>query len=216
MAARRPPKPRSAAVKAAADRAAARSEGKPEVDTTPASPIDPPIKTAAEITEDIIEKKRGAPELPLTDEVAADICSWIASGKSLRAYCIRPETPGLTTVFKWLSKYPAFANQYTLAREAQADAYADEIADIADNEADPNKARVRIDARKWAAGKMRPKKYGERQVLEHQGKDGGPIDLVAGRSEIEQARRVAFALGRVHERLASAKPDDITTIEQEG
>lgn len=217
MAARRPRKAASSAVKAAADRAAARSEGKPldeGPDAKPHTPVDPPIKTAEEIAEEIGLKKMGAPELPMTPEITAEICAWIASGRSLRSYCLRPETPGLTTVFKWLGRDRGFANQYARAREAQADAYADEISDIADTEPDPNKARVRIDARKWAAGKMRPKKYGERQVLEHQGRDGEPIEFAAGRSDIETARRVAFALGRVHERLASVKkPDDVTTIE---
>ena len=33
---------------------------------------------------------------------------------------------------------------------------------IADTDPDPNRARVRIDARKWWAAKVNPKKYGER------------------------------------------------------
>ena len=40
---------------------------------------------------------------------------------------------------------------------------------IADTEDDAGKARVRIDARKWLAGKMKPKVYGDKQTVEHQG-----------------------------------------------
>ena len=38
---------------------------------------------------------------------------------------------------------------------------------------------LRIDARKWLSGKMAPKKYGDKQQIEHAGPDGGPITLAA-------------------------------------
>jgi len=59
--------------------------------------------------------------------------------------------------------------QYARARDAQSDVIADEILMIADTEEDAQKARVRIDARKWLAGKMKPKVYGDKQTVEHQG-----------------------------------------------
>ncbi len=37
------------------------------------------------------------------------------------------------------------------------------------------RARLRVDARKWVAAKLLPKKYGERYSAEITGKDGGPI-----------------------------------------
>ena len=39
--------------------------------------------------------------------------------------------------------------------------------------------RLQIDARKWLIGKMAPKKYGDKQQIEHAGPDGGPITLEA-------------------------------------
>ena len=48
-----------------------------------------------------------------------------------------------------------------------ADHYADEIIEIADKTTDPQKARVQIDSRKWIASKLKPKKYGDRQTVEH-------------------------------------------------
>jgi len=41
------------------------------------------------------------------------------------------------------------------------------------------RSALRIDARKWLAGKMAPKKYGDKQTHEHAGPDGGPITLEA-------------------------------------
>ena len=38
----------------------------------------------------------------------------------------------------------------------------DEIIDIADTEIDPQRARNRIDARRWYASKMKPDKFGDR------------------------------------------------------
>jgi hypothetical protein len=62
----------------------------------------------------------------------------------------------------WLALDAEFAAQYARAREEQADYYADEIIEIADTAEDANLARLRIDARKWKASKLRPKKYGEK------------------------------------------------------
>jgi hypothetical protein len=125
-----------------------------------------------------------------SQEVADTICERIAHGESLRAICRDETTPAMSTVFKWLSQRPAFAEQYALAREAQADALFDEILDIADDSSGDTKivgrdgeerevcdaefvqrSRLRVDARKWMAGKLRPKVYGEKLDL------GGKVDL---------------------------------------
>jgi len=75
--------------------------------------------------------------------------------------------PSTSTVFRWLEQYAGFSELYARAREIQADMLADEILEIADSEIDTNRARVMIDARKWLAGKLRPKKYGDRVELDH-------------------------------------------------
>lgn len=62
-----------------------------------------------------------------------------------------------------------FRDQYARAREDQADTYADQMVEIADTEDDPQRARVRIDARKWVSSKLRPKRYGDRLDLNHGG-----------------------------------------------
>lgn len=100
-------------------------------------------------------------------EAQLEICEQIAAGRSLKSILDNAEhLPSRETVYKWLFSDEAFSDNYVRAREAQADFHADEVIDIADTEADPNKARVRIDARKWVAGKMRPKVYGDRLQLD--------------------------------------------------
>lgn len=109
------------------------------------------------------------------------ICERIADGESLRTICKDDDTPSKSTVFKWLANDDTLADQYARARQAQADAIFDEILDIADDAQNDwmerngedsegwqvngehlQRSRLRIDARKWMAGKLRPKVYGDK------------------------------------------------------
>lgn len=141
-----------------------------------------------------------------TQDIFDRICERIADGESLRGICQDDDMPSRVTVFKWLSQNPELANQYARAREAQADAIFDEILSIADDAANDwmerhgnedagwvangehiQRSRVRIDARKWMAGKLRPKVYGDKVLNEHSGPDGDAIphrvQVVFGRSD---------------------------------
>lgn len=129
-----------------------------------------------------------------TDEIADRICERIADGESLRKICETEDMPDKATVFRWLAANETFRDQYARAREAQADSLVDEIIDIADDGRNDwiekhgqegenagwrengeaiRRSQLRIDARKWMAGKLRPKKYGDRLELEH----GGQVQL---------------------------------------
>lgn len=110
-----------------------------------------------------------------SQELFDRICERIANGESLRAICADKDMPSKTNVLRWTVQDDALRDQYARAREAQADHFADQIVEIADIEEDPNRARVRIDARKWAAGKMRPKVYGDKVDLTHSAPDGKPL-----------------------------------------
>jgi len=103
--------------------------------------------------------------LEFKQETADIVCELIADGKSLRSICKRDDMPTTSTVCKWLSLVPSFAEQYARAREMQADALADEITDIADDTTgDPQRDKLRVDARKWVAAKLKPRKYGEKTL----------------------------------------------------
>lgn len=129
------------------------------------------------------KKKAGRPS-DFTQELADLICERIADGKSLRAICTEEAMPNKATVFRWLASNEAFSDQYAHARDSQADTLFDDvlaIADQYDSAADKldvdhiQRARLRIDARKWMAGKLRPKKYGEKIDHTLAGPDGGPV-----------------------------------------
>ena len=61
-----------------------------------------------------------------------------------------------------LAKDRESATLYIRAQEIRADLLADEVVTIADDDPDPQRARNRIDARKWLASKHYSKRYGER------------------------------------------------------
>lgn len=114
-----------------------------------------------------------------TQERADAICARLVEGESLRSICRDDEMPALSTVFKWLREAEGFSDQYTRAKEEQADALADEIVSIADESETTIKEgigvvfdstavarnRLRVDARKWVASKLKPKKYGDKLNL---------------------------------------------------
>jgi len=126
-----------------------------------------------------------------SEEIADRICDALADARSLRAICCEPDMPSQSTVFRWLGddRYLGFRERYARAREAQADALFDEMLDIADdgtndwgerkradgsteevvNSEHIQRSKLRIEARKWMAGKLRPKVYGDKLDIEHSG-----------------------------------------------
>lgn len=142
------------------------------------------------------KRKVGRPTR-LNKSLQARLMARLAVGESLRSIVKDPKMPSMTTVFRWLGSNDDFREQYELAKAESADAYADEIVDIADNEActdlvidgvpvldpetgEPYKivtaqgvqhARLRVDARKWVSSKLKPKKYGDKVTNEHQALD---------------------------------------------
>lgn len=101
-----------------------------------------------------------------TDERAQEICHRIASGESLTRICQSEDMPSKPTVYKWLRERRGFLDLYSHARDQQADSLFDDIVHISDEDDDPRRAKVRIDARIWAASKLKPKKYGDTKHIQ--------------------------------------------------
>lgn len=112
-----------------------------------------------------------------TPELADLICARLAEGDTLSAVCRDDDMPHRATVYRWLEAREEFRDRYARACEFRADAWADELLDIADdisrdtiqteNGERPNtewiqRAKLRVDTRKWLMAKAAPKKYGER------------------------------------------------------
>lgn len=137
-------------------------------------------------------RKLGRPT-DYTKDMADKICEKISGGLSLRAICAEAGMPARGTVYRWLIENADFQDQYTRAREKQADYFAEEIIEIADSaeaeSAAVSKAKLQIDARKWAASKIAPKKYGDKQEIDVKSSDGSMRPSV--RLDAEEFRKIA-------------------------
>ena len=145
-------------------------------------------KVAAKATKASTPVKTGRPTT-FNQKTADLICLGLSEGMSLRQILKADKAkklPAQSTIYQWLIRFPLFQEQYARAREEQADTNADEILAIADEmppEYTDEKGRTsldvtyiqwqknRIEARKWTAMKLKPKKYGDRVALE--GVEGG-------------------------------------------
>jgi hypothetical protein len=151
--------------------------------------------------------KPQAPATPVrySQQVCDQICTLLTEGHSLRSICSLAGMPTVTSVMRWLGEdaHSDFREQYARAREAQADRMAEDILAIADEQCTMIKAdkhgsrdddgdgntevvfdptavarnRLRVDARKWLASKMAPKKYGDKIEAVHTGPDGGAVQI---------------------------------------
>lgn len=110
--------------------------------------------------------------------------------------------PSRTTVHKWVKDIPEFANNYARAREDQADFLAEEILEIADdgnndtkrikkgkefieveNTEWTNRSKLRVDARKWIASKLKPKKYGDKVDVTTAGEQINKVTVTVVKSD---------------------------------
>lgn len=107
-----------------------------------------------------------------------------------------------TSVFEWLTKHIEFADKYARAKELQADFMVQEMVQIADDSKNDtkvidkngklvementewtNRSKLRVETRKWLAGKLRPKVYGD--SLKLQGDKENPVQIQISGMEIK-------------------------------
>ena len=132
---------------------------------------------AMQSNKDSVSVNKGGRPTLYSLEIALEICDRIADGESLVKICSDAKMPKKTAVYEWLLRHKEFAEIYARAREDQADTLADEIHAISDELPqqivdDKGKTRYdsayvqwqknRVDARKWVAAKLKPKKYSDR------------------------------------------------------
>jgi hypothetical protein len=129
-------------------------------------------------------------------EITTKICELISNGMSLRKACALDGMPAKKNFLQWMNEDNGLSNQYARAMLTRADHLFEEILDIADSQEDDviilddgrevtnhdviNRARLRVDTRKWMAGKLAPKKYGDKLDLDVGNKDGVPFMIATG------------------------------------
>ena len=104
--------------------------------------------------------------------------------------------PNKFAILQWMDRDDALAANNARARSLQANALYDDIADtvsqVRRGEIDDKQARVIIWANQWRAGKLRPKRYGDRREARKHGGDIHPAAweaLLALPEHISEGRR---------------------------
>ncbi len=111
-------------------------------------------------------------------EAINDLCSYVVSGGHLPGYC-KERGIAYTTIRDWISANQDRSAMYARAREDRSDLLADEIVSISDeaqveaqydgenvtlrlDAAAIQRNRLRVEARKWVAAKLKPRTYGDK------------------------------------------------------
>lgn len=118
------------------------------------------------------------------------ICGRIAAGESLSSICESPGMPDMRAVTRWLMDDADAMSEYARAREAQAHVWVDKISNAASAEperldsgafdpASVTHIKNTVGTMQWLAARLNPRRYGERQALEHTGANGQQLTAQA-------------------------------------
>lgn len=114
----------------------------------------------------------------------AEICEWIAQGKTLRDYSRQPTKPSYGTIYDWLEVDNEFSSRFARARKIGEQVIAQECLAIADDGSNDwqetefgprintehiNRSRLRVDTRLKLLAKWNPKEWGDKIQQEHSG-----------------------------------------------
>lgn len=128
----------------------------------------------------------------------------VAEGDSLK---IIAEEIGISRSFlSWkVNAIPGVKERLVQARKSRADKWAEEAIEIADTvDADPNqinKARLRIDSRKWLAGVDDPDRFGQKQAQ---------VNISLGGLHLDALRKVQAELAKPAGETIEGEARDVT------
>jgi hypothetical protein len=104
------------------------------------------------------------------DAILSKVYDAMCEGRTVEDICAEADMPAPSTVYRWLVDSEKCEN-YARAKAVRAELLANKVISTAESELiDPTDKRVRIDAYKWAAGKLYGK-YSDK--VKHVGGDEG-------------------------------------------
>lgn len=149
--------------RAATSKAAQPASARPPKGRAQPSPVAPITEASAQYADRVALHER--------------ICDLISDGLSARAACAEIGVP-MGRWMTWVHRGVVDGAQYARAMAARGHRLAEEVVEIADTDEDPQRAKVRVDARKWTAARMAPKQWGDRLDLTSDGEKLAPLGVV--------------------------------------
>lgn len=128
-----------------------------------------------------VKRPVGRPSV-FSQRILDKIVAALSEGTPLAHVCRQPGMPAARTVSDWIERHPEVSAAIARARDAGEDVIAANLRDVArGNKRKGSTGDVRRDKLiVWTdlqlLSKWNPKKYGDRQQLEHSGPGGGPVE----------------------------------------
>jgi hypothetical protein len=163
------------------------------------------------MTQEKESKPMGRPT-SYTKEKAQTICEMIENGMTLQAICELPDMPTISTVYQWQDAQPDFAESYARARVRKADTLADMVLSEAFNSHDAQIGRLRVDALKWMASKLSPKRYGDKIEVESNSQQNFKISFSVPDRNTQDSLQNLQALPEAAPQIIDIQPE---TVESE-
>jgi hypothetical protein len=146
-----------------------------------------------------VVRARHNPGVPWSQAVAVAILGRIADGESVRKICESEGMPSSRAVWDWLGDSgkmvgdELFSSAYARAKAIGLEIRADELLEIADDTAGDlivsedgttrvdheaiNRAKLRIDTRKWLLERLASQKYSPTAIVKHTGSIGVAVEM---------------------------------------
>ena len=128
------------------------------------------------------------------ERIFEEIFERMSEGEALRNILMDDDMPSTQTFYRWIDEDENKSKQYARASRKRADAIFEGVLDIADNNTADRcsdnavavqRDRLRVDARKWIASKLNPKKYGDKVDLTTDGEKIQPQIIRIGDQDVE-------------------------------
>ena len=145
----------------------------------------------------MVDSTRAKRPREYSQEIGDLLCALIVEGMTIKKICAREDMPSVVTFFKWVRENEDFHEAYMRAKSEQAEIMVQDMLEIADDgsndwyDTDANgktvrklnnecvqRSKLRVETRKWAASKFKPKVYGDRII--HAGDEDAPLRTEGG------------------------------------
>jgi hypothetical protein len=159
-------------------------------------------------SKDLMKIADKARPVAFTEELFIKLLDRLAQGETLVAICADQTMPTRQSLFQKLYKDENARELYYAAREMQMEAMAEEILELSDNAENDwstddrgrrvanndvlQRARLKVDTRKFIMAKMAPRRFGEKNFTEVSGDPNKPLTLTV----VTGVPRSAFSLVR--------------------